>query len=427
MKNAASRPVATVALFLSVASHAQTTADTAPVGVAPQDLLDLAATVKAQKEIIEAQRAMLATQVGANVTLPAGTTERVDNVILPSAARFAAYDATAQIGQAICDDLKGSGTLIYSPDNYRAMREQRLAIEGQLDHLLNRIAEASKVLGDAITPKAQPEITPSLFLPGAAAALLALDAVGAVGKAIAGLAGFFKTDRKIGSVESVVDEATVALAIRSCRENKVTLSNPSDFTLSEVKVPKVEDLRGKADKLRDLISRAGGRLAEKKSAALKATQDLAQAEEDDKPGKTTALKTAEEEVAGIEAPLRIATVTLAAADTALDKLHAVAEGSGVSPIVVLARMYKIIVDDDAKILNLRVLHSSGSSQISRAWWRNDRLYFGGGVAVSYVVSTLKGDVTNHNVYYYQTPWKRLQEEEGTAVIGLRAFTSGGQK
>jgi len=29
----------------------------------------------------------------------------------------------------------------------------------------------------------------------------------------------------------------------------------------------------------------------------------------------------------------------------------------------------------------------------------------------------------HNVYYYQTPWRRFQEDEGAAVTGLQSFTS----
>lgn len=444
--------------------HSMPVAADDPPADTPKELRDLKARLDLEKAIFEARKAMLATEIGGSVTLPSGAIEKLTDAIVPSVARFVAYDSLREIASKICADL-GAGAYLVSPVSLRDMRDQRLAAAEQLGYLADRAAEAT----DALQKRtARPEAF------GAASALLVLDAVGAIGKAVAGLASFFKTDRKIAAVSDVVDDATAMLAVRSCRVTPKPIifdATAVGLSASSVAVPEVISLRGRADRLRAVIRDRQAELDVAKSglAVVKARFAVAKGangeegnggkdekKNDNRKDKKEGTKETsgdekkpaarpdpleelaveiakrEADVAAKETAIKAASAIMTTVDATLEKLYAT-DATGMSPALALARMRAI----DSRLLQLasshnnglplpvlsvKVQHATGYTQISRAWWRNDRLDFAGGLAVTFQVSTPEGEILKADGYYKQTPWMRLNEGEGTFDQGVRQWS-----
>ncbi len=383
-------------------------------------------------KILTKERALLKTEVGSEVTLPTGKVERDSAVILPSAIHYVSYDSLRVMAEKICADLPETAasekaTLFTTAAELRNIREQYLATIVYLRGIGDRVEDEIREVEQLGKSTQQGPRT----VAGVASTLLALDAVGAVGKAIAGISGFFKSDRKIGAADAIVTAEHVILALRACNPNKITLIDPTLVQLSEADIfgsnstgkrlnSKVEDalqLKDSAQKLRRLISEKEQSLEELKRDLALIAESIAkekdQAKKQDLESKSNKVKV---KIDALSGALVAPKATLDVADTAIQGLYAVDGTSKVSSLVVLARMGKVIdaLDSDkfkdSKILTVKVQHSSGYSQISSSWWRNDRIEFASGTAISYELSSQTGTIEKSNFFYVQTPWRRLNSE-----------------
>lgn len=379
---------------------------TTPVSPELAALQDLYARIEIQRKILDEQRAMLKSNIGEGVTLPSGKIERAADSVLPSAIHVVSYDALRSLAAGICADIASTPppnenhkwpvpfVALVSNRDLRDLRDMRFAIVGHLRGIQERVRRSSAAL--AKIPPPQPGKPPALEPREMGAILLGLDAIGAVGKAIAGLAGFFKTERQIGMLKDVVDDEVLLLALRTCDPKNIRIvdalaveMSETDFSEKSRYLKEVNDLRIAAEELRPNLD---GRSAEASPIVKQAI------------------------------------AALAVADTAIEKLSTVDEKTGVSPMVTLARMGKIneLLEgtyQTAPVVSVKVRHSSGYSQINKTWWRSDKLDFAAGLAVSFSVANLGGRVLHSNMHYVHTPWYRLQEEHGKfsgAARSLRA-------
>lgn len=213
------------------------------------DLTAQLARLKLQTQILEEQRKLLASNNAEGVTLPTGKIEFDANQVLPSAARYVTYQAFGDAMQQVCKDV---GTqpqpLVVTDVDLRALESQRLATSRQLTLLASRADDASKAVDDTkadvkaeadrplsvsdkgVTAAIAPEGT-AAFAPGVASLLLGLDAVGAVGKSLAGLAGLFKTSYKVSSADVTIGAEVIRSALANC--NGVKLADPAQYVIKD--------------------------------------------------------------------------------------------------------------------------------------------------------------------------------------------------
>lgn len=404
-------------------------------------LTELYARIELQKKILEAERAMLQTNMGQGVTLPTGKIEALSAAIMPSVIHMVSYDALHALAGEICADIAGyqagaelprtPATVLVTTANLRDMREQRLAIAGYMRGIEARVVESIQALAPPPPPSggggARPAPRAALAgaVGGAASILLGIDAIGAVGKAIAGLAGFFKTDRQIGGKDAVVTDEVLLLAMRTCNPKLLRIVDPAAVEVLDADVADdspymIEATRLARDTsvLRDLLERTLGRLDLSKRGLVPLKETLEKAKTDDEKAKArAAVATRELEIAELENLVKAPVIALNLADTAALAFITVDAAKGVSPMINYVRMGKIIdklkAHSTTPVLTVKMQHSSGYSQVSKAWWRNDKLDFAGGLAISYTLSSVAGEYQRSNMFYVQTPWQRLNEGRGT--------------
>jgi hypothetical protein len=350
--------------------------------------------------------------------------------VLPSVTAFVTYEALGRIAKVLCGDIAGylqasesapaagstqARPVIYTALDLRNMVLQRNATKEHLDYARRKTDAALRDLA------ARPGGPTTLAIPSL---LLGLDSISAVGKAMAGLAGMFKSDRTISSTVITIEPLVLRAAMLNCpRDVRIELVDPAEDVPLSSQVGYVKDLEDVGSELRSAIREARA-LLEADRTKLAAMQ--AEAE---KPGRelAMAIKELTRRIAERERQITSAEPDLAYVETIVDKLYAVDEKTGISPVIALARMESILanasyqVTKDRPLLTLKVVHSSGLSQVSSAWWRNDRLYFAAGVAVAYSLQSSNGTVDRANVHYLQTPWSRLVETHDELPNGPQSF------
>lgn len=399
------------------------------------DLTAQLARLKLQTQILEEQRKLIASSNAEGVTLSAGKMEFDANQVLPSAARYVTYQAFGDAIQQICKDL---GTppqpLVVTDVDLRALESQRLATSRQLILLAARADEANKAVDDTkagvkaeadrplavsdkgVTAPSTTEKT-AAFVPGVTSLLLGLDAVGAVGKSLAGLAGLFKTSYKVSSADVTIGADVIRSALANCAGVKFV--DPAQYVIkdADLRIAYVTALEGSARKLRQTLQTAKLVVPGFKEKAT----DFQKRKAADRAEKIKSL------IAVLEASIASADARLAEAQAALDKLYAVDDKAGISPLVALARMEALGAkyfgtNSNAVQVKVSVAYASGASRISTAWWRNDRIEFSGGLAVTYTAQPLKSeDTLSSNTYFVQGTWKTLKIDSESTSGTLSSF------
>jgi hypothetical protein len=383
-------------------------------GSANAELTAELARLKLENQILDEQKKQLVSKSMEGVVLPTGKIERAAESVVPSIAVFAALGAIQQVGAELCTVLPAEGMVILTPLNLRNLSEQRVAVKAYLVQLKDSVKQAEADL------KRQPQEAQPLgdvATAGVGSMLLGLDAIGAVGKSLAGLVNLFKTDRTIAKVDVATDtvETAMRVALLNCSNApKRSIVDPADTPISSATVFEATDLESAAKDLRAQV------------VASQQAQEADQKKLDALTGKEPEAKELKRRIDARDAKLKVAGNRLEAAQTALDKLRAVDASTGISPIVALARMDAIHskyvgVSEPPPVLSLKVLHASGYSQISKAWWRNDRLDASSGIALAYFLTKQNGTVISTNVYYFQTPWQRVSHEKSKFGSGLRSY------
>ena len=420
----------------SIATSTTTTAPADPNAALTATL----ARLKLQAEIAEQRRSLLTSSNAEGVTLPTGKIEREENQILPSAVSYVVYQSFGDMMKAVCTAV-GPGPVIVTDLDLRNLESQRMAIKLQFTQMRQRTAEVdaavfeSKKAVDAEFKKPLPPAAPSAKgAPAASGAppggailgaipgiLLGLDAVGAVGKSLAGLAGLFKTDYRISSEDVTIPPEVIRSALVNC---PMRIVDPAQIVTSEaqLKIQYVIDLESATRNLRQVIQNSKLALPDYKTR-------IAELEKAKLTPQADALKLL---VGILEAYLAVADSRLTEDQGALDKLFAVNETSGISPLVALARMealgaiyypqstYPASISTSPRQLKVKIAYSSGASRISTAWWRNDRIEFAGGLALTYSIQTINSDyIERTDTYFMQGSWLTLQSESGTTTGALR--------
>jgi hypothetical protein len=409
--------------------------DPPPAPASNAALTEELARLSLQVQILEEQRKLLASSNAEGVTLPSGTIEFDANQVLPSAARYVTYQAFGDAVQSVCRDLGSQPQpLVFTDVDLRAIESQRLATRHQLEHLDARVKEASAAVGErqaavereagrplqdsdrgvqyGVTPKAATTLS---F--GAAPLLLGLDAVGAVGKSLAGLAGLFKTSYRVSSTEVPIGADVIRSALANC--TGVRLADPAQYVIrdADLQIAYVDAVESSARALRQTLLRA-------KLAIPGFKQKIAEFEKGNAAARAGTLKSL---VTELEASIGPAEARLAEAKAAIDKLYAVDDKSGISPLVALARMEALsrqYFSDNSNAVQAKVsvAYANGASRVSTAWWRNDRIEFSGGLAVTYTVQLVKsGDTLSSDTYFVQGTWKTLKVDSETTSGTLSSF------
>lgn len=411
-------------------------ADDSPVApTANVDLTEQLARLKLQTQILEEQRKQLTSTNADGVTLPSGKIEFDANQVLPSAARYVTYQAFGEAMQLVCKEISTRPQpLVVTDIDLRAIESQRLAVSRQLILLAARVDEASKAVADTkadVSAEADRPLALSdkgvtaagasketaAFVPGVSSLLLGLDAVGAVGKSLAGLAGLFKTSYRISSADVTIGPDVIRSALVNCAG--VTLTDPAQYLIkdADLRIAYVTAVEGSARKLRQTLQGA-------KLAVPGAKEKVA---EFDKHKAATRVEKLKSLIAVLEASIASADARLAEAQAATDKLYLVDDKSGISPLVALARMEALSAkyfgtNANAVQVKVSVAYASGASRISTAWWRNDRIEFSGGLALTYTAQFVKSeDLLSSNSYFMQGSWKTLTVDSEKSSGALRSF------
>jgi hypothetical protein len=408
-------------------AHAQTTTDTPAKSPELKALEDEFAILDAQEKILAKKRAMLKTDIGENAQLPSGKIERDSEATFPAGIRYVAFDTLKEVASRICADIPSSKDdpkqknanaqksltrVLVSTTDLRALRDQYLATTQYISQFGERAKRENKNLQDL---EKSGRILRDQAMRAAPAALLAFDAIGAIGSGLSGLSRFFMTERKIGKLEDVINVEQVLLAIRSC-SSQLTIVDPTVVRVDEpdLAINEVIVFSTRVDELRTTFQRLQIKLATDKEALVRLKAEAAAAKGTVKEQKDAEVKAAQEKIDGLVSALVGPKAVLDAAEIATQALYAIDATTRVSPIVSLARMKLIIKNLDATdnksthVLNVKVQHSSGYSQISRTWWRNDRLEFASGFAVSYELSSQDGAIFKSNLFYVVSGWHRLE-------------------
>jgi hypothetical protein len=290
-----------------------------------------------------------------------------------------------------------------------AVAETKAQAQAEADRPL---AASDKGVKAAGSPEAA-----TAFAPEIASLLLGLDAVGAVGKSLAGLAGLFKTTYRVSSADITIGAEVIRSALANCPG--ITLADPAQYLIkdTDLRIAYVTSLEGNARKLRKTLQ----------AAKFAIPGFKAKVAEFEKLKASARAETLKGLVAVLEGSTASADTRLAEAQTALDKLYAVDDKTGISPLVALARMETLSTkyfapDSKAVQVKVNVAYASGASRISTAWWRNDRIEFSGGLAVTYTAQLVKSeDTLSSNTYFVQDSWKTLIVDSTSTSGSLKSF------
>jgi len=235
------------------------------------------------------------------------------------------------------------------------------------------------------------------------------------------LAGLFKTNYRISSTDITIPQEVIRAALVNCPMRVV---DPAQIVTSEaqLKIQYVTDLETATRTLRQVIQNA-------KLALPGYKTHVADLEKAKLTPRADALK---QMIAGLEATLAVADTRLNEDQGVLDKLFAVDDKSGISALVALARMEALGAiyfpqatyanSTSPRQLKVGIAYASGASRISTAWWRNDRIEFAGGLAVTYSIQAVNSDyVEKSDTYFVQGSWLTLHSDSGSTTGALRHF------
>lgn len=419
-----------ILLVLIVAANARADDATSPPLTPEQqrqaDALD-ADTLLVNKEtaLLNAQTALrnakVASEVpttGAGVTPPSGTVTGANN--LTFAMYIASIDSLKAIAQSVCNDLKANSldSVYVTSRNVAEVVAKDEALQKYRDILARRLDSATaeaKRLTEIVRGNQRPMISPAALAEVAAA----IDVANGLIKGVAGIAAFFKTERKIDAQDNLLGPNEIGDVLALCKpappQPPATLPNYGPPTIVDAD----SDLLTLKAKI-DVINNETTNISNKLNTLHSALNDLADARaslEAQIAEAAAAKDTKKQKTLKDRLPAAVADFQERASELStsaqqfLDAVYKVDSSTGLSPLIVAAQFRALrdfATDNSGHRLILTPLKSSGYSLTTKRLLFDDKVAFAGGVALRVSVMQPDGKAAYERIFFRQSGWIRAE-------------------